>query len=194
MRVYSKLHAECLFLVSLFPQYFVYKYGYMTDVADDYEGRGAPFYKFGIKTVGENCEFFVGFHEGGLGEGVGFMDSFWSTVGEWFVCASDRVKSLSKIYGEKHAELFWLLSLQEVMRYRLDNFVPKTVVEVEQLAISNLNDDVKFYLLGSSMTSDEFVKLEGLALDYAVSYAGSSIRLSDINKTWMHVLKSEGLS
>lgn len=193
MGLYSKLHAECLFLFSNFPQYFVYKYGYMSDFVDDYSGRGALFYKFGVKTVGEDCTFFVGFHDGGLGEGVGFMDNFWTVVGEWFVSASDRVKSLSKIYGEQHGELFWLLSMQEVLRYRLDDFVPKTVSNIYSLVNTDLHKDVKLYLLGSNMPSKELHKMEGLALDYVVSYSESTIKMENVNKNWMHVLKVEGL-
>lgn len=191
MGLYSKLNSECLFLASNFPQYFIYKYGFMTDAIDEYGGRGAPFYKFGVKSLDNEYAYVVGFHDGGLGEGVGFMDNFWTVVGEWFIKSTERAYTLSSLYGDGHAELLWLLSMQEVMRYRLDGFIPKTVVEVKALLDVNVDDTVKVYLLGSNLSSDTFKDVEGLALEYTVKYSNSIVSKEGLHKNWMHVLKAD---
>lgn len=194
---YEDLNKECLFLASDFPNLFSYKYGYMTEeLPDDGDGRrGAPFYKFGIKTFDDEFMFFVGFHDGGLSENVGFIDAFWVELFEWFTHSTSIIKNLDKDYQvSSMGEAFWLLSMQEIVKHKLGgNFVSRSVEDVIGLSEMNTTYNNKLVMLDSETDFNELEKLEGLSTEYIAKYVGSRVDKDLLKQNWMHVLKANGL-
>lgn len=192
---YETLNKECMYLASASPELFTYNYGFMNDDVGSIDGRGAPFYKFGIKSLDDKWFYFVGFHDGGLSENVGFVDAFWVEIFEWFTHSGQIMSTLKETYKVKNVyNVFWLLSMQEIVKHKLaGDYHSKSIEDIILLSNSDLNMNSKIFILDYSDSYEVLSQFEGLSTEYIKIYTGSRVSRDMFSQNWMHVLKASGL-
>ena len=196
---YVDLNGQCMMLASEYPELFSYKYGFMSDEVsdDDYGRKGVTFYKFGIKSLNGSFLYLIGFHDGGVSEGIAFIDSFWDKLGVWFLDSKETLDSLD-VDPSLKGEVFWLLSVQKVLAYRAyrttREFKKYSCSELEVLVKQDISFDSKIAVLGSEWDLEKLVSLDGLSTEYIFAYVDADFVKNSLTQSFgFHVLKIDGL-